>query len=488
MNHPPQPQSPPSEADDGLTETSLSSRENEQQGCANKGMCVEQLAREFESAFTELHIVPPSHLRDMAAFVCECMSHPNRNYHDVQHIHTFLQSRVCGVELDALARLSVLFHDVVYLNVDGSLSKAQRKRLPLSIRESNGQVFVDSVDQDPLLRMVLRVFGYQVGLLPASGQNEFMSAVIAVRELRNLLCLKDLAHVAVCIEATIPFRPIENGVTSMDRLYERLVGLSQEFELSLSDADCIQSVQRAVVVANEDIGNFSTTDHAYFLDVTWSLLPETNEPLRDGGLYSINDFHCAMFKLSKLFNFLKPELLFREFRGVPEPATFRQITNRSAVNIEIGRQYVGAKLIGLSFLAAVAELTGGDAPIHLFMGDLKPNSKRLEDRLVMPDTIHPDAHDEVYRLLVKGRKKETCFDIRRSPLSAYFYSLIGDKEMKSIFSKNGSLFPMTSDTAKQFLTTLPREAVTHVTVHLADMFDKRRDRILEVLRELPCEA
>ena len=76
-------------------------------------------------------------------------------------------------------------------------------------------------------------------------------------------------------------------------------------------------------------------------------------------------------------------------------------------------------------------LTGGDAPVSLFMGDLphegEGDSLRLEDML--PKLAAPSATDvdpDVLRLPKEGRKKESAFDLRHSPLAAYLYARLGD--------------------------------------------------------------
>lgn len=109
---------------------------------------------------------------------------------------------------------------------------------------------------------------------------------------------------------------------------------------------------------------FNHQDQAWFLDNTWSLLPESNEALRHKFLYTVQEFQFAVFKMHGFFAyFLKPELIFQQFRGVPTDEEMVALKSRAGRNIEIGRRYVAAKLLSVSVLSAFAELTGGDAPI-----------------------------------------------------------------------------------------------------------------------------
>jgi len=60
---------------------------------------------------------------------------------------------------------------------------------------------------DILLAIATSIFGFKSHqtLLPFAGLNEFLSAMLACRELEKSLTLKQLVRIVVCIEATIPF-------------------------------------------------------------------------------------------------------------------------------------------------------------------------------------------------------------------------------------------------------------------------------------------
>jgi hypothetical protein len=128
--------------------------------------------------------------------------------------------------------------------------------------------------------MVETIFGYEPGqpIDVTTGLNEFLSAVIAVRQLMDHLPTAVLAQIACCIHATIPFRRAnpETGKTHMEQLYDNMVTTNEKFHLGLTEGDLVKCVQRACLVSNCDVGNFGTTDRHWFLDNTWSLLPGTS--------------------------------------------------------------------------------------------------------------------------------------------------------------------------------------------------------------------
>ena len=239
-----------------------------------------------------------------------------------------------------------------------------------------------------------------------TGLNEFLSIVVAMRKLEPILNRTVLCQIACCIEATIPFRPPNKQGTPMDRLYARLQETNIQLNLCMKDEILVESVQPAACLQNLDVASFATTDRAWFLDNTWSLLLENNESLRHQYFYTVHEFQKAVFKLNGFFSFLKMNVIFQSFRGVPSQQELDLMTTQATRNMEVGCTYVCAKLLSTSVLAAFAILMGGVAPISLFMGDLpshKHFSRRLEDALPLPSLERLQHFDlDVYNILLRN--------------------------------------------------------------------------------------
>ncbi len=450
-----------------------------------------RLTRRMERCLKELCADPLSDnvmtkIESMSTLIHESMSISSRDYHSVQHVFDVSKHLV-----DPITILAALFHDCVYYNIDGGLSKIQSEKLRgvlLIEKEANGQTILRispdaGSDKDEVLAIVIEIFGRKPGdeLTPMTGLNEFLSAAIAVRELAFALAKEELAAIACCIEATIPFRPTDPLLGSpLDRLYHRMLTTTDKFKLNLTEDQCVLCVQRAADLANEDVGNFGSDDRLWFLDNTWSLLPESNEALRHQFLYTVKEFQFGLFKMYGFFGFLKPNVIFSQFRGVPSNEELDRLISNAKRNLEVGRKYVGAKLLSLSVLAAIAELTGGDAPVSVFMGDLpsqQQSSNRLENWLPEPKKEPNEKCDaDVYEILAFGRRSECSFDVRHSPLAAYFYSFLGDEGVERILQEV-AVYPMDLTKAKRLLTNLPKEAAIHVTESMAKLAMPRREMI-----------
>jgi hypothetical protein len=468
--------------------------------CHRQKTYISRLVLQLETCLNQLDArdVTMPRLETMAILVHDSMSASSRNYHSVQHVFDISRDL-----RDSIAILAAIFHDCIYYHVDGRLTEIQAKILEgvfqtdeggksqmIARGESADDIIDTGEDWDPLLLMVEMIFGLAHGqrLTPQLGLNEFLSAVIAVRELQEHLPMTILAQIACCIEATIPFRQPINGIPPMERLYRNMKKTSKMFELEFTDQQLVESVQRACILSNEDVGNFGSKDRHWFLDNTWSLLPETNESLRQQYLYTAKEFQHAVFKMNGFFSFLKPEMVFLSFQGVPSEEEMHQKLEACTENLEMGKKYVGAKLLAVGVLAAFAELTGGDAPMSLFMGDLPSRhhvSTNLEDSLPSPPPAALlNCDSVVYGILSQGRRTETSFDIRQSPLAAYLYGWLGDEALVQVLKSN-KMYPMEKENSLELLACLPREAIENVAKNMAKVALSRSDLILDLAKNLP---
>jgi hypothetical protein len=149
---------------------------------------------------------------------------------------------------------------------------------------------------DDMMHLINAVFGFAPGhkLGAFAGLNEYLSTLLAVLELRHTCTPTQLLQIALCIEATVPFRkPDAHGRTVPETLLARMSGYVARHgnlfspPIALSAEQQVAAVQRAVSLANMDVGGFSNPDIRFFLRNTWNLLPESNPSLRTPGLYTL---------------------------------------------------------------------------------------------------------------------------------------------------------------------------------------------------------
>ena len=388
-----------------------------------------RLVEMFRSAMVALDKSPTeADLEKWAVLIHSSMSGRGRSYHTVEHVFQ-VEAATARHQVDPIGTLAVLFHDTVYCEVDGGLPRGLQAHLSdaLHVEANHVELWPFEPRDDPKRALVARLFGFNPGQAVTfqSGLNELASALLAVRALGSHLSAAELAQVVTCIEATIPFRVDEAEET----LAARLTEADQEHQLGLGPEGVEAAVRRAVRVANRDVGNFAYEDAAAFLSHTWEILPETNPTLR-APAYTVAEYRSAMTKMEGFLSFLEPGKVFRSFRGTPSAADLEGMQTRAAQNIARGSRYLRQKHLSARFIETLAALTGGDAPVSLFMGDLPNESDALRLEHLLPAlgdrALAPDADAEVYRLLSQGRTKESGFDLRHSPLAAHFYAELGD--------------------------------------------------------------
>jgi hypothetical protein len=494
---------------------------------------ITQLIFEMENSLVQLKAtdLTISKLEEMAVFIYESMSISTRNYHSVQHVFDIIGHDV-RLENNPIAIIAACFHDCIYYHLDGGLTPRMAALLKGSfeITDPDIEQYDDSdyinaqtiykffaTDKgkgiDMHLQMVETIFGYTVGQnirILGDGLNEFLSAVVAVRMLKDHLPMEILAQIACCIEATIPFLQADQATekTHMARLHDNMKKVKQVYNLELSDEDLVTSVQRACLLSNSDVGNFGTTDRLWFLDNAWSLLTEQNESLRNQYVYSVDHFLVALHKMYKFYKFvLQPAVVFHEFQGVPAASEMENLMQECRNNLAFGMTYVGAKYVAMSLVSALAVLTGGDAPISLFTGDLRMTERQSSQVMTCPPsplnsrasdvfqnkTCNNSQHppDEclkscthyVYEILAEGRRSESSFDTKRSPWAALLCGYLGDEGLNRIL-KEHTLYPMTAERAWIVLRALPLEPVNTIVQSISKQAPSRADRISEIISQL----
>jgi hypothetical protein len=374
----------------------------------------------------------PSHPRldAIAELIIMSMTGPWRSFHTPEHIFEVGDG---GSPVEVVA---ALFHDLVYAQVDSGIHLNLARYVAPFVREGKTGLLIEpqSLVPDAELNLVMGLFGLQVGqvLSPFAGQNEFLSALLAVKILDGILPLGVRAQIAVCIEATIPFRadPVA-GDNCSETLLLRLKQTNLDHALGLSDAECLHAVHMAVRVANRDIGNFASESPSEFLNNTWNLIPETNHDLVSADTYSITGYRISLQKMEGFLGFLKPEVVFRQFRSEPSDAEHQRRLTLTRTNLEVARLYIQLKLVSIALLEALSLRLGQQVALASIMGKLPSRGDypiQLEQHLPKVQTAYqPQTPLEVVvmDLLESGRSADSLHDARHSPVASYMVKVMG---------------------------------------------------------------
>lgn len=368
-----------------------------------------------------------SDIEGIAVMIHRAMSYQSRQFHTLEHVFGFLDGA------DHETALAAAFHDLVYFQVDDGLPPDLEGMLGAYLVRDGSDIRLSKppqgADADVSYSDCLAIFDFEPGqkIQPFGGLNEFLSALAMAKSLERHLPRPTIAAIATSIEATIPFRgayPDGSGIG--EALEARLGRLTREKGLEMDSEAIVAAVRRAIAFANVDVKDFALPDAGLFLSNTWKLLPESNAALRRRGAFSIREYRLSLAKMQLFFRSLKPENIYHSYRALPSPDDMAALVVSASRNLEHAQAYMQAKLLAVGLIEAVAELSGGDAPMALFMGDL-PQGRGEEESLTtflpaLPTPAWICADHPVYRLLKDGRLDESSFDLKNSPLALFLYN------------------------------------------------------------------
>ena len=439
----------------------------------------------LQDALRQLKVSVPLHdLERIGVMVNRAMSAQERSFHTPEHIFGLVDPG------NPHMTLAALFHDIVYYQVDQGFTPEIEEIIGHYVDVTDDSItLVTEIDpKDRAFAGCAAVFGFSPGqkLSPFGGLNEFLSALVMDVEFEGRVEDSDLLVTTACIEATIPFRgKNEEGLWPSEVLKARVMRANNDFALGLNEKEVDDAVRSAAIFANRDVRNFAEDDVGRFLDNTWKLLPETNPSLRMSGLYSIVNYRIALQKMEGFLRFLDPQAIFCRYKDVPPEEEYDNLVKLARRNVDVASDYLGIKLLTAAVLEALAELTGGDAPVSFFMGDINPQDEgdRIENYLPEPgpERIAATNHT-LYNLLAYGRASASSFDLQNSPLSLLIYSVLrADGYSQRLESAKQMFEGLISH--KDFLDGFPRDLVANVAGACGEMAFTRKEALASLFVE-----
>ncbi|MCC5944131.1 MAG: hypothetical protein JJT94_04300 [Bernardetiaceae bacterium] len=443
-----------------------------------KNSPIHLLIERFVYAFEGLDIdISDIAIEQLSLSLYAALENPKRDFHNTLHVLDISKG------LSPISTLAALYHDFVYWQVDGALPALDFFETWVSIDTDKRFHFYKAAhSQSPFFEHYDAIFAIfdMLEVTPfGKGTNEFLSAAIAVHYLAPYLEKVDLYSIMSSIEATIPFR-LPAPVSSYELLESRLLNLG----LSLAQVEVC--VHRAVELANRDVANFASPDVGLFLDNTWKLLPEMHDFIIKSGSYLVSEYEGAVSQMYNFLNFVQPEMIFHNYKNNPPTDELQALRNQAAANLAIAKDYLEAKRITMLLLRAIAEESGGDAPISFFLGDVRYYNlgviPRAEDYLP-PITKPMQTDHKVLHFLDKGRIKDTHFDLKNSPLAAFVYKFLGQEGVRAQ-RKNIELFSSKNITSFVFLSHFPPLLLRHLIYAISKIAVVRHKRLMELWKAL----
>lgn len=448
---------------------------------------IQLLQYSFHSLNRDIHATK---IEELAVIIYNVMQARWRQYHTIEHIF-----KVCETT-SPIQILSGLLHDLVYLQIDRRIHPKLIKYLQefkLDEEENFSILVPENIADDPVLDLVSYIFSLAGGtkINPTKAANEYLSAVVAARILENVLNQWEIIQIVSCIEMTVPFRKPNGRLTIPQILKEKLNAVNLKLNLKRNEKQIDDALKEAVELANRDVESFSNENFSEFTSDTWQLLLEGN-PVFKNPLFTVKQYRSALFKMESFYqHFLKADLIYHKLDHPKfDNDSVLEMLKRAEKNIEQGKEYFQAKLLTASVIEAIAELTGGDTPIVLFIGQVAIKKvatpimiETYLDRKVQKHlkakanpTIVAALDKMIYDAITLGHAKEMT-------MSSYIYERLEANQRQEIYSKavaffKGELNPL--DYLKEYSREL-RESMINAA---AQMASTRSQQILAIKKKI----
>jgi len=422
----------------------------------------------------------------LATIVFESMYTPGRVYHSMEHVFNIIEN--CHVELNPMLILSVLFHDVIYYSVDKDFQQSQLEVLrgvlafeensdeaedgELQLKAQSPLALANDAQEDPINDMLVRLFGLEAGMtLPNFGTNEFLSAVVGVRVLAKWLSHAQLTQLAACIEGTIPFRPpSSDGKTAMDRLYDRLVLVAP----NEPEDWLVETINLTATMANCDLCSFDSSDFDFFLDSSWSLIPEFRAAILKEDC-SLREYYQEFLAMEGRTKFLIASVpnIFQAFRNVPTEQEMSAKQDKARENLNVSNDYAQVRRLEYMSLMELVTIVGENP-------DSIPGRRFLHLTLPETNAYSDEENNLVRRLLHVGRRTGFAWDPTRTSLGTFLYDTLGKKGVDDAVQVGKNETPGN----KALLNHLPKDVVKAIASSLADVLPQRSHSLSQIIDNL----
>ncbi len=415
----------------------------------------DRVVQELKKALHQLECDPSDEAVDvLAALIFHSMTTSKRVYHAIPHIFDLITE---AHKDDPIHVLAALFHDIVYLAIDHQLSEQQAAFVRNIVEETTQPNAPSRIrwigpchsESSSLIYAVDKVFDLERNEddeFTAKGLNEFLSALIMTKALEEhvpLLSARALFEIILCIEATIPFRPILEGKTAMERLYDKACLVRAESLPNDQDLDLIQSVQRAAVFANCDLRSFYSPDRDFFFDSSFKLFPESFPVLLTNADCLLSDLLKAMLGYYGLCQNLDINRIFCYFQGAPTPTVLEEMRRVAKDNLGVIYEYLTVRILTVSIVLALTR-QASDGTDNARVSFYQLLHERVLTASTTPTTTRPlleeqpvePEHEEVLRLLVTGRHLSFTWDSATAPLDAVIYQQLGMSRIKELLQQH----------------------------------------------------
>ncbi|MCX7999720.1 MAG: hypothetical protein N3A69_12340, partial [Leptospiraceae bacterium] len=155
--------------------------------------------------------------------------------------------------------------------------------------------------------------------------------------------------------------------------------------------------------------------------------------------YSISGYRTSMMKMLNFLKTLTPEQIFHQYKSVPSSNQLEEYFENTTRNLRIAELYLKSKILTVGILEALSYRIGRNTPLSTLIGEI-PKDKMVIPTLdyFLPELKKPyqpqDSIEEiVLDALTHGRGKDTTYDLKNSPITAFIVRALGFQKMENLY-------------------------------------------------------
>lgn len=380
--------------------------------------------------------------------VVGAMNSSDRFYHNYYHLqemteipHNHLEDietlGVAGFEkFLGLMRIAGFFHDIIYLQADGSVDDKFTKILAKNLRHNGSEWFVTGNDRiTDACRIIFDVKPDEP--VPSCQINEFLSAIVAARILETLKAdYNTIVKVIACIEATVAFRP----QADFDRRAELIAKV-----LPAEEVD--EAMYASVYLANKDVYNFSGYDNhslderlMRFLQNSWRLTIENSPSVKSEPVYAADFLKAVRANLSFLNALLKNDKykdIFHHYKNYPAQNKQEYFEERTRELLSYAVVSHSIKFISGGIIGGIDVFDDyGFYPFSLQTDLSYLYIKKFKDGYFAehePIARDSDRDKAILDSLTSGKNfPSAVFDGGKAPIGKFLYSALAEEEIMEL--------------------------------------------------------
>ena len=431
----------------------------------------------LEQSIRELGYKPTiKELESWTLLIVDVLNHPDRYYHNTKHILDVT------TDLNGISAIAAIYHDVIYLPVDALLHPKIKKILNkyFQMKKNFFQIRPDALN-DWNFRLVSHVFNMskEQKFIDQNSNNEFLSALVALHEMQEVLSPELKLYLACCLESTIPFRGSKKTVNNLISKIESSNKILNKTLLKKEANECIASF---IEVANRDVSSFGEDKTNIFIYKTILLILEENRHLQRFPLYNCDQMRKSLTEMYIFLINLKSDNIFLKYKETPKTNALKKKTAHAKKLLELATDYLNVRAFTEGLLEIIGIVTGGKLPSVLLL-DKSIKSLKKTKQVLKKERFKKaqDTHLEVNKLLDEISTDRNMTSLLACPLSSFIYSFFGRQQIHqqvTLVAKHTNSL----NNAKSFLQGMPTDLIVPI-LNLCSYFAKPRQKALKSLAD-----